>query len=87
MPNCAKRWLLLAGMAVFVLAGWLWLMLSGAEAGGAALDPRGKPMGFHTGDTVRYAIWHNENGWHLRTTTAKREHVFRGHIRVEGGIL
>jgi hypothetical protein len=85
MPTCAKRALLISGMVALVLATWVWPMLSEAETGGAALDPRGKPKGFHTGATVRYAIWHNDNGWHLRTTTAKREHVFRGHIRVEGG--
>ena len=87
MPTCAKCSLLLSAMLVIALAGWAWPLLPEAGGGGDALDPRGKPKGLHTGDTVRYAIWHNENGWHLRTTTAKREHVFRGHIRVEGGIF
>jgi hypothetical protein len=87
MPACAKRSLLVLGLITIALGGWALPPLPEAEAGGAALDPRGKPKGFHAGDTVRYAIWHNENGWHLRTTTAKREHVFRGHVLVEGGIF
>jgi hypothetical protein len=49
------------------------------------LDPNGKPKGFHKGESERYAIWHDKHGWHLRTTTAKFEHHFKGHIRVEGG--
>jgi hypothetical protein len=51
------------------------------------LDPRGRPEGFKEGDTARYAVWHDEHGWHLRTTTAKKKHHFTGKIEVEGGVL
>ncbi len=61
------------------LAAGLVLSLAGpaaAQKGKAGLDPRGEPKGFHRGQTVRYALWHDPHGWHLRTTTAKMEHHF-----------
>jgi hypothetical protein len=51
------------------------------------LDPKGEPKGFKAGDTVRYAVWHNKGGWHVRTTTAKKLHHFTGKILVEGGTI
>jgi hypothetical protein len=86
MRTCAKCCLLVAGILTLALAAGV-PMLTEVQAGGGSLDPRGRPKGFHAGETVRYAIWHDENGWHVRTTTAKREHVFKGHIRVEDGIF
>jgi hypothetical protein len=52
---------------------------------GELIDPTGKPKGFQKGESVRYAIWHDKHSWHLRTTTAKREHHFKGHLRIEDG--
>jgi hypothetical protein len=87
MRTCAKWRVFVAGLLLMTLAGWAVPLQSEALAGGGGLDPRGRPKGFHAGDTVRYAIWHDDNGWHVRTTTAKREHVFRGHVRVEDGVF
>jgi hypothetical protein len=76
----------LAVVALAFLAGGGMAVFSQARAGGgAALDPNGRPKEFHEGAPVQYAIWHNKEGWHLRTTTARKEHHFKGHIRVEGG--
>ena len=83
----AKGSLLLAGILLLALTSSTLPMLSEVQAGGAGLDPQGRPKGFHAGDSVRYAIWHDDRGWHVRTTTAKREHVFKGHIRVEDGVF
>ena len=49
------------------------------------LDFQGKPEGYKAGETQRYAVWHDEDGWHLRTTTAKNMHQFHGKIVVKGG--
>lgn len=49
------------------------------------VDANGEPKGFREGESMRYAIWHGKHGWHLRTTTAKREHQFVGAIHIEGG--
>jgi hypothetical protein len=61
----------------------------GAEggAGAAGINPQGHPKNFKEGKVTGYAVWHSKKGWHLRTTTRKREHQFRGHIRVEGGTV
>src|SRR5262249_31200939 len=59
----------------------------GGGAGGAGIKPPGQPKNFKKRKVTRYAVWHDKNGWHLRTTTKKREHHFRGHITVEGGTL
>lgn len=44
-----------------------------------AIDPEGMPP-----DTTRYSVWHDDQGWHLRTTSISRQH-FRGAIVVQGG--
>ena len=41
------------------------------------MEENGEPKGFRRGDSERYAVWHDQNGWHLRTTTAKVEHQHR----------
>jgi len=80
----------LGRFAAFLTAG---VLLSGAVAGAqkdrpkAALDAVGEPKNFHKGETVRYALWHDEHGWHLRSTTFKKKHSFKGTIEVEGGTL
>jgi len=52
-----------------------------------AFDTFGEPKGFKAGDSARYAIWASKNGWHIRTTTAKKLHHFTGKILVEGGVV
>src|SRR5262249_17263996 len=55
--------------------------------GGEKIDPIGEPKGFKAGEPARYAVWAKKGAWHLRTTTAKKEHNFRGKIHVEGGTI
>jgi hypothetical protein len=50
-------------------------------------DPQGEPTGFKAGSGDGYAVWYNNQGWHLRTTTAKKRHHFKGSIRIEGGAI
>lgn len=50
-----------------------------------AIDPKGKPEGLEVGQTMRWYLWHNNNVWHLRTTTTSRRHHFEGKATVKGG--
>ena len=50
------------------------------------LSPVGKPEGFKKGLSSRYAIWHDAEGWHVRTTAGdKGPHAFAGNIEIIGG--
>ncbi len=51
------------------------------------LNPEGQPRGMGKGSTHRYLIWHDNQGWHLRTTTAREKHRFHGELVVEEGRL
>jgi hypothetical protein len=48
-------------------------------------DPQGKPDNFEPGKPAAYFVWHDRDGWHLRTTTARKLHRFRGTIEVDSG--
>jgi hypothetical protein len=46
-----------------------------------------QPRSYEVGGRAGYAIWHNEDGWHLRTTTPSPEHhTFSGTIASTGNI-
>jgi hypothetical protein len=50
------------------------------------LSPVGKPEGFKKGQSSRYAIWFDEEGWHVRTTSGEKgPHAFAGMIEIIGG--
>jgi len=89
MLTSTKRLGPVAGVLLVVLICVGAAVLSEAQAGGGVgpLDPIGEPKGFRKGESVRYAIWHNKTGWHVRSTTELKEHRFKGHIRVEGGVF
>jgi hypothetical protein len=59
--------------------------LSSAQTTAQGIDPQGKPKQFEAGELTGFAVWHSKKGWHVRTTTKKKEHHFRGTITVEGG--
>ena len=63
----------------------LMMYIAGAASADGQIDPRGKPMGTQAGAVERYAVWQDEGGWHVRTTTKEYEHHFRGVIEVKGG--
>jgi hypothetical protein len=74
---------------VFALAAAAALLTgTAAQSGGkSAPDPAGEPKGFKAGESMRYALWIHKDVWHLRTTTAKKLHNFKGKITVEGGTI
>jgi hypothetical protein len=50
------------------------------------VSPLGKPEDFKAGQSARYAVWWDDGGWHVRTTTgAKGPHGFKGRIEIVGG--
>lgn len=50
------------------------------------VSPVGKPEGFKRGLSSRYAVWFDEEGWHVRTTSGARPpHAFAGSIEIIGG--
>lgn len=73
-----------SSLALSLLATTALLTMSYAIAG-EKLHVQGKPENYDVGKTVRYAVWHDDDGWHLRTTTAKKQHHFRGAIHVKPG--
>jgi hypothetical protein len=50
-------------------------------------DPRGKPEGLKEGASRGWYVWHDDKGWHVRTTTKGHQHKFEGVIRVQEGRL
>lgn len=44
----------------------------------------GKPDVFSVGEMRGYFVWHDDNGFHVRTTTRGGEHHFSGEIRTDG---
>jgi hypothetical protein len=91
-----RQWIGLCGAAALLAAA---LALPGLDVTAAPqkgkdkkkvvepIDPFGEPKEFGKGELTGFAIWHGKKGWHLRTTTRKTEHHFKGHIIVEGGVL
>lgn len=51
----------------------------------ANIEMDGQPQDFKEGESHRYFLWRDGQGWHLRTTTALRRHRFRGEIVTNGG--
>ncbi len=63
------------------------LLAVGVAFAQAALDPAGRPEHTKAGTVEHYAVWHDKEGWHLRTMTKEHEHHFRGNVAVKNGEL
>lgn len=48
-------------------------------------DPEGQPTMLREGALASYWIWHDSDGYHLRTTTAHDRRIFSGRIEFSGG--
>lgn len=48
-------------------------------------DPKGMPTGFKAGLSSRFAIWYDNDGWHVRVTTASALTAFTGLIEPKDG--
>jgi hypothetical protein len=49
------------------------------------IDAKGKPKDLKAGQSARYVIWSDKDGWHLRVTTAASLTAFNGVIEPVGG--
>ena len=48
-----------------------------------AISPQGRPDSLDAGDAGAVYVWHDEDGWHVRTTDARPvDHHYTGTIRV-----
>ena len=50
-----------------------------------AVNPVGEPRGLTQGNAVRYFLWCDAEGWHVRTDSGGKPHVFNGSLSVKGG--
>jgi hypothetical protein len=50
------------------------------------LDPRGRMEGSPTDKPARYYVWHDQDGWHLRSCS-RLVNQFQGTVRVSGGTI
>lgn len=67
---------------MFVIAFLLITVCSTAFAWAPRID--GRPDSFDPGSTKGYFIWHDDNGFHMWTTTKGYQHHFSGVIRTDG---
>ena len=49
------------------------------------VNPVGEPRGLTQGNAVRYFLWCDAEGWHVRTDSGGKPHVFNGSLSVKGG--
>jgi hypothetical protein len=66
---------------LIICASAIALLLGGAAQ--AKKATAGKPE-FKAGDPPAFWLWSDDAGWHLRATTAKKQHAFRGVLRQAG---
>ena len=50
-------------------------------------NPQGRPKRMEAGQSQRWFVWQDAEGWHVRATTRGRKHHFEGTIRVLGGTI
>jgi hypothetical protein len=90
-----KRTITVLAVLVAMVAGALALAPGVASAAETSRCDEGhwpasvqvQPASYKVGGTAGYSIWHDRNGWHLRTTTPSTETtVFSGRIVSEGNI-
>lgn len=73
------RWILLG---VFIPVVALPAFASPAQQ---APDVEGQPTLLRQGALESYWFWHDEDGYHLRTTTAHDRHIFSGRVELSRG--
>ena len=65
----------------------LVLALAGLACAGDELSPAGKPAKYEEGQPPQFALWRDEEGFHLRVTTEGAPWRFKGTIAAKGGAL
>src|SRR5688572_16672325 len=76
----------IALLLAVVLVTWVTPPIFSADDSPAIeVNPVGEPKGLSRGDAVRYFLWHDAEGWHLRTDSNGKPHRFQGRIDVVAG--
>lgn len=76
---------LASSIALSFAVTFVWSMFSLADEPVIKVDPLGKPRALSKGQAIRYGVWFDAEGWHLRTDTGGKVHEFTGVIDVVGG--
>jgi len=66
------------------LATLCWLVVCPVSEAQRSPDPEGQPTMLHEGALASYWIWHDIDGYHLRTTTAHDRRIFSGRVEFSG---
>ena len=77
----------IALIAVFVAALGFISAVASQRPPEHDLNPEGQPQGLKAGVPHRYYVWHDAQGWHLRTTTARERHRFHGEVIADDGAI
>jgi len=62
-----------------------WFLMLPVSRAQTSPDPEGQPSMLREGAMASYWIWHDNDGYHLRTTTAHDRRAFSGRIDFSGG--
>src|SRR5262245_542214 len=63
------------------------LLFTAATFAGDELSPAGKPEKYEEGQPPQYAVWRDDEGFHVRVTTEEKQTRFKGTIAVKGGTI
>lgn len=75
-----------SGLSLLLFMTMLLLLpIGAAEEPVIKVNPVGEPNGLRKGNAVRYFLWYDAQGWHLRTDSGGAAHVFNGSIDIVGG--
>src|SRR5687767_5661982 len=77
MKNVRSIWILTVAA--------LCLTASTANAQNVDVKVFGRPAKADQAKGPHYAVWFDEEGWHVRAETGGNPHTFEGSIEVEGG--
>src|SRR6476660_2995840 len=62
------------------------IVVSAVAVADEDIDPQGRPKNYKAGQSTRYAIWHEGDTWHFRTTPGPKDgHTLSGTIHGVGG--
>src|SRR5688572_133068 len=70
---------------LFFMITLLSLPIHAEDESVITVNPVGEPNGLRKGNAVRYFLWYDAKGWHLRTDSGGAAHVFNGSVNIIGG--
>ena len=71
---------------VGLLVGWSVCFVANELPAADEINPAGKPPQLRAGAPARLYVWRDEAGWHIRSTTADKQHEFQGTVRAGLGL-